>query len=77
MSRLQKFGIVLLLASLFIGLAGTAWSIYLSFAELDQAEFSGIGPVGEQISNAIIFAAGGFVGSLIAVVIFILGRPRK
>ena len=62
LTRVQKLGIVMLVVSLFVGIFGTAGSIRLSFSELESAENAGIGAVGDQIVNAILFSAGGLIG---------------
>jgi hypothetical protein len=76
-TNLQKLAIALLIVSFLVGAVGTIWSIYLSFGLLESAENSGIGPVADQISNAVVFSVGGVLGSLIALVLLILGRPRR
>jgi hypothetical protein len=75
-TNLQKLAIALLIVSFLVGAVGTLWSIYLSFDALERSENSGIGPVGDQIFNALLFSAGSILGSLIALVLLILGRPR-
>lgn len=76
MTAMQKVGIAVLVLSPIVGLAGTAWSIYSSFGALEAAENSGIGPVGDQIGNAMLFTVGGLVGSAIGLLLIILGRTK-
>ena len=76
LTGMQKLAIVIFLASLFVGIFGTAWSISLSFSELESAENAGIGPVGNQIANAILFSAGGLIGAGLGIVLFIVGRAK-
>ena len=76
MTTLQKVGITILIVSFLAGLIGTVWRIYLSFTALDSAEVAGLAPVSDRIANAIIFTAGGLIGSGIGLTLFILGRRR-
>ena len=76
MTTLQKIGLTILIVSFLAGLIGTGWSIYLSFTAVDSAEISGLAPVSDRIVNAIIFTAGGLIGSAIGLTLFILGRRR-
>ena len=76
MTKLQKVGIAILVLSVLGGGLGAELSIYLSLANLDAAENSGIGRVGDQITYAILFTAGGIVGSLVGLVLFVVGRSR-
>lgn len=73
-TKLQKVGLILLIGSLLIGLGGTVWSIYGSFAALATAENTGIGPVGDSIQNALIFTILGIIGSIAGVLMLIFGR---
>jgi len=75
-SGVQKIGIVVLILSFLIGIIGTVWSIYSSFGALDAAEFGGIGPVSDQIKNALWFSAGGFVGCVAGALLIVLGRAK-
>ena len=76
-TKLQKFGITVLVLSPVIGLLGTVASIYLSFSALDVAENSGIGAVGDHIRNALLFTVGGIIGCLIGLVLFFVGRAKN
>ena len=76
MTTVQKLGIVVMLVSIPGGLIGTVLSIYLSFTALESAENTGIGPVSDHIANALLFTAGGLVGSGIGLLMFILGRSK-
>jgi hypothetical protein len=73
---LQKFGITVLVLSIVGGAVGTILSVYLSFSALETAETSGIGAVGDQLSYAILFIAGGIIGCFVGLVLFIVGRSR-
>ncbi len=75
-TALQKLGIGFIVLSPLVGLVGTAWSIYLSFTALETAETAGIGPVGDQIRNALMFSAGGIMGSALGLALFVLGRSK-
>ena len=77
LTGVQKIGIVLLILSFLIGMIGTVWSVYSSFTALDAAEFGGIGPVGDQISYALLFSAGGVVGCVVGALLIILGRAKR
>ena len=77
LTTLQKLGIALIVVSPVVGLLGTVTSIYLSFSALAVAENSGIGAVGSEMTNALLFTVGGLVGSLIGLVMLIVGRPKK
>ena len=76
LTGMQKFGIVLFLMSLLVGIIGTALSISRSFSELESAENAGIGPVGDQIAGAILFSAGGLIGAGVGIVLLIVGREK-
>ncbi len=76
LTTLQKLGMGLIALSPLVGLVGTAVYIYLSFAAMETAENAGIGAVGEHIRNALLFSAGGIIGSTIGLVLFILGRSK-
>jgi biopolymer transport protein ExbB/TolQ len=75
-SALQKTGIVILLLSFLGGMGGTVWSIYLSFSALEASESGGIGPVGDQISNALLYSACGFGGMIFGALLIYLGRSK-
>ena len=77
LTKVQKAGILVIVLSLVIGVLGTIWNIYVSFERLENAEGSGIGPVGDAIRNSLFFSAGVLVMILIGAVLVILGRPRK
>jgi len=74
---LQKIGIVVLLLSFLIGMIGTVLSIYSSFSALDAAELRGIGPVGDQIKNALWFSLGGVVGCIVGALMIVFGRSKS
>jgi biopolymer transport protein ExbB/TolQ len=74
-TTLQKLGIAILVLSIVVGLIGTIWSIYLSFAAVETAESMGIGAVGDWVRYAVFFTAGGLIGAGIGLALFILGRP--
>jgi biopolymer transport protein ExbB/TolQ len=76
MTAMQKAGLAVLVLSPVVGLAGTAWSIYSSFGALEAAENAGIGAVGDQIGNAVLFTVGGLVGTAIGLLLIILGRSK-
>jgi biopolymer transport protein ExbB/TolQ len=76
MTATQKAGLAVLVLSPVVGLAGTAWSIYSSFAALESAENAGIGSVGDEIGKAVVFTVGGLVGSAIGLMLIILGRSK-
>ncbi|HLA94103.1 MAG TPA: MotA/TolQ/ExbB proton channel family protein [Pyrinomonadaceae bacterium] len=76
LTKLQLAGVILIIGSLLFGLGGTAWSVYGSFAALETAENTGIGPVGDHIRNALIFTVAGLVGAVSGVLIIIFGRRR-
>ena len=72
-----KAGIVILVLSFLGGAVGTAWSIYSSFKAVDVAENAGIGAVGDQIQNALLWSVGGLVGMIIGAALIVLGRPKR
>lgn len=76
MTAMQKVGLAVFALSPVVGLAGTAWSIYSAFGALEVAENTGIGAVGDQIGNALLFTVGGLVGSFIGLLLIILGRSK-
>lgn len=75
-TAMQKAGFAVLVLSPVGGLVGTAWSVYSTFGALEAAENAGIGPVGDQIGNAMLFTVGGLVGSAIGLLLIILGRSK-
>lgn len=77
MTSLQKLGIAIFLFSFAIGVIGTVWSIYSSFAALAVVENAGIGSVGGFLSNAIYFSAGAFFGMIAGGVLIIVGRSKQ
>ena len=77
MTTLQKVGLTILVVSFLAGLIGTVWSVYLSFTALDSSEVAGLAPVSDRLANAIVFTAGGLIGSGIGLSLFILGRRRS
>ena len=76
MTKRQKVGIALIVLSLLVGLLGSSICIYLSFVELETAEFGGIGPVGDQIRNALLFSIAAVVGSIAGALLVIFGRAK-
>lgn len=69
-------GIAIFVGSLLLGTLGTVWRMYSSFAALETAENAGIGPVGAGIENALIFTAGGLVGSALGTVLIVIGGVK-
>jgi hypothetical protein len=55
---------------------GSVISVYSSFAELHGAKNSGIGAVGNEIAHAILFTAGGIIGCVVGLVLFVIGRSK-
>jgi hypothetical protein len=74
---MQKLGIIVVLSSLTIGIVGTGWSVYESFAALELAESAGIGAIGDSLRKALFFSAGGVVGSIVGALMLILGRSKN
>ena len=72
----QKTGMIVILASLVIGILGTVWNIYGSFEALQTAENTGIGAVGDSIRNALLFSAAGLVGAIVGAFLMTFGRSR-
>ena len=73
----QKIGIVVLVLSFLIGMIGTVWSIYSSFSALESAENAGIGPVRDQIANALLYSAAGVVGCIVGALMIVFGRSKS
>jgi len=76
-TNLQKLGITVLVLSPVIGLLGTVASIYLSFSALQTSENAGIGSVGSLLGNAILFTAGGLIGTIAGLILVIFGRSKN
>ena len=76
LSKITVLGIVLVILSPLVGIAGTVWSIYGSFDALAKSEGAGIGSVGAQIQLAIVFSIAGILGTIIGVLIIIIGMRR-
>lgn len=77
MTAMQKAGLAVLLLSPVVGLAGTAWSIYSSFSALESAENAGIGRVGDEIRNALLYTLGGLIGSVVGMLMVWFGRSKS
>ncbi len=68
---------MVIILSVFVGIAGTAWNIYSSYDALPSAETHGIGAIGDSIRNALFFSAGGLVAVFIGVILLVLGQAKK
>ena len=79
LERITIGGIVLVILSPLAGIIGTVWSLYGSFNALERNESAGIGAVGGEIANALIFTICGLLGAIIGVVMIIIGirKSRK
>ena len=77
LTKTQKTGLIIIVASLVVGLVGTVWNIYGSFDALATAENAGIGAVGDSIRNALFFTAGGLVGMIVGGFLLIFGRSKS
>jgi biopolymer transport protein ExbB/TolQ len=73
----QKIGLAVMIVSLSGGFAGTVWSISSSFGALENAESAGIGPVGDEIWNAMLFTLGGLTGCVTGMLMVFFGRSRR
>ena len=69
-------GIVLVILSPLVGIAGTIWSIYGSFEALERNESAGIGAVGAEIQGALIFTICGILGTIVGVLLIVFGIRR-
>lgn len=76
-TNIQKLGLILIVASIFIGLTGTVWNVYGGFDALAAAENAGIGAIGDSINKALIFSVGGLVGSIVGALMLIFGRSKS
>ena len=76
MTNLQKIGVAITLVSMLAGIIGPVVCIYGAFAALETSENAGIGPVGDQIRNALFYAIGGLVGLVVGGILFLVGRPK-
>ena len=76
LTKTQKAALILIVASIFVGITGTVWNIYGSFDALAAAENAGIGAVGTSIRNALIFSVGGMVGLIVGAFLLIFGRVK-
>jgi hypothetical protein len=74
--KLLYVGLAVLLISIVVGLAGTAWNIYGSFDALDTAESVGIGPVGAAIERALAFSVLSVIGSIIGIGLMIFAAIK-
>jgi len=77
LTKTQKTGLILIVASIVIGGVGTVWNVYGSFDALATAENAGIGAVGDSIRNALIFTVGGLVGAIGGALLLIFGRSKS
>lgn len=77
--KLIPTGLVLLIASVVVGLLGTVWGISRSFGSMVTNESAGIGAVGGGIFEALIFSIVGIIGFLagLALIIVSLVRSRR
>ena len=76
-TTLQKLGIGLVCFSPLVGGIGAVVSVYSSFAALHTSENAGLGSVGGLLTNAILFTAGGLIGTIAGLVLVILGRSKS
>lgn len=73
LSRITLIGIVVATLSPLVGIAGTIWSIYRSFAAIVRNESAGIGVVGVEIQIALIFTILGILGTIVGVLLIVFG----
>ena len=76
-TTLQKLGIAVLVVSPVVGLLCAVISVYSSFAALYGAKNSGMGAIGNDIAHAILFLAGGIIGCVVGLVLFVMGRSKN
>lgn len=76
-NRRQLAGIVLFAGFSFIGFFGAFFGVYSSFAALEGAESAGIGAVGDGIRNALVSTVIGLAGSIVGVVLFVVGTVKR
>jgi len=76
-TKLQLIGVLLFVIFILGGIIGTFYGIYSSFGALDSAEHGGIGPVGDGLRTAIIFAIVAIVGSVIGIILFVVGTINR
>ncbi len=77
LTRVQFIGLFLFVVSTLGGLIGTFYGIYSSLAGLDAAESAGIGAVGDGIQNALISSAAGFIGSILGILLLVIGTIKR
>lgn len=73
LSRITFVGIVLVIISPLLGIAGTIWGIYGSFEALETNESAGIGAVGAEIQKALVFTICGILGTVVGVLLIVFG----
>ncbi|MFN0138760.1 MAG: MotA/TolQ/ExbB proton channel family protein [Pyrinomonadaceae bacterium] len=76
LSRKTLIGIVLVILSPLVGIAGAIWSVYRSFEAMERNESAGIGAVGGEILSALIFTIAGIIGTIVGVLLIVFGIRR-
>jgi biopolymer transport protein ExbB/TolQ len=66
-------GLSVFLVSTLVGLLRTIWNIYGSFDALETAESAGIKDVGTGIENALCSTIFGLLGSMVGIVLILIG----
>ena len=73
LSKLTIAGIAAVIICPLVGLGGTVWNIYGSFDLIKTNESAGIGAVGGAIFEALLFCLLGIFGSLVGLIMIIVG----
>lgn len=69
-------GIAIFVGSLLVGILGTIYGVYDSFDALKRSGDEGIGVVGADIQNALIFTTAGIVGSVLGTALISVGGVK-
>lgn len=76
LSRITLLGIVLVILSPLVGIAGAVWSVYRSFEATVWNKSAGIGAVGVEILSALIFTIAGIIGAIVGLLLIVFGIRR-
>ena len=69
-------GVALFALGIGLGLLGTFWGISSSFASLETAELTGLGPVNSGLKTAMMSTIFRLVGAVIGSLLIVIGAVK-